>query len=85
MIRWLMVLSLALFAGCTAGQQLELKKQQAGIWGLTRTITLYGADGQEVRRWQTKSAVSDKGGSCYFLDANGKAVTISGSFVIEEN
>lgn len=71
-------------SGC-AGCQNDWKHAQSNFVGLERTITLYGATGDPIREWKTRAKVEDNGGTCYFLDGDGKAVIISGSFVIEEN
>ena len=63
-----------------------LKHTQSDWFGLNRTITLYAGNGTNIiNTWHTTSKVEDRGGSCYFLDANNKAVIISGTFVIQEN
>lgn len=76
-------LSLPMVTGC-AGCQNSMKHLQSDILGLNRKITIYSANGDVVREWSTKAKVEDRGGSCYFLDDDGKAVIVSGSFVIEE-
>lgn len=70
--------------GCTAGCQNQMKHIQSNWSGLNRRITVYGASGEPIRQWETKAKVEDKGGTCWFLDKDGKAVTVSGTFVIEE-
>ncbi|NBP03530.1 MAG: hypothetical protein EBU90_26245 [Proteobacteria bacterium] len=62
----------------------DLKHTQSDYFGLKRSITLYDANGRVIRNWHTRSKVEDRGGSCYFIDNNDKAIIISGSFVIEE-
>ena len=57
---------------------------QSEFTGLHRRITLYGPDGTKLKEWETTAKVEDQGGSCWFLNADGKAVTVSGNFVIEE-
>lgn len=69
--------------GC-AGCQNDMKHIQADWVGLNRKITLYGPDGTKLNEWTTKAKVEDRGGSCYFLTQEGKAVIVSGNFVIEE-
>jgi hypothetical protein len=51
--------------------------------GLDRKITLYDMSGKTIREWRTTAKVEDRGGTCFFI-VNGKAVTISGTFIIEE-
>ena len=79
-----LLLSMLPFTVGCAGCQNNWKHMQSGAFGLNRTITLYGADGASIREWKTKAKVEDRGGTCWFLDAEGNAVTISGTFVIEE-
>jgi len=82
---WMMVAAMSLLSltGC-AGCQNAIKHMQSDISGLNRRITLYGADGTEIKTWETQAKVEDQGGTCYFLDDDGKAVIISGTFIIEE-
>lgn len=72
------------FSGCAECQNFG-KHVHSTFTGLNRTITLYDANGHTIKEWHTQAKVEDKGGTCYFLDANGKAVTISGTFIIQEN
>jgi hypothetical protein len=62
----------------------DLKHLQSFTRGLPRHVVLYGADGSTIREWETTSVVEDEGGSCFFLDASGKAVRIAGTYVVEE-
>jgi len=62
-----------------------LKHLHSSFTGLNRTITLYNANGGVIQTWHTQAKVEDNGGTCYFLDNNDKAVTISGTFIIQEN
>lgn len=52
--------------------------------GLNRTVTLYSNDGKVIKAWEITSAVEDQGGSFKFIMDSGKAVTISGTVVIEQ-
>jgi hypothetical protein len=85
MTKLVLLISLLPFCSGCAGCSNKLKHMQSDLVGLHRTITLYGADGKEIRAWKTTAKVEDKGGTCYFLDGSGKAVIVSGVFVIEEN
>ncbi len=78
------LLAVLMLVGCSASAQLGMKKNEGSIWGLKRKITLYDAIGAPIKQWETTTSVDDKGGTVYFLDANGKAVTVSGTFIIEE-
>lgn len=87
-MRMILLLVAAVAILCTtgcAGCSNDLKHFQSQVYGLKRTITVYGADGTVIREWKTQAKVEDKGGTCYFLNSDGKAVIISGTFVIEED
>lgn len=73
----------ALCAGCGEAAN-TMKHMQGSFVGLNRTITLYSANGEVIREWKTKAKIEDKGGTVYFLDANNKAITVSGTFIVEE-
>ena len=60
------------------------KHLHSSITGLNRKITLYDANGHTIKEWVTKAKVEDNGGTCWFLDTNDKAVTISGTFIVQE-
>lgn len=77
------LLSLPCISGC-AGCRNDWKHFQSNIVGLNRKITVYRLDGTELRSWKVQSKVEDSGGTCYFLTDDGKAVTVSGNFIIEE-
>ena len=62
-----------------------LKHEKSNWLGLNRTITLYNANGTAIQTWKAKAKVEDRGGSCFFIDNNDKAVIISGTFIIQEN
>lgn len=79
----LSVLIVTQLTGC-AGCQNSMKHGWSDMVGLDREITLYNSDGGEIKKWRTRAKVEDKGGTCWFLDKDGKAVTISGTFIIEE-
>lgn len=69
--------------GCN-GCRNSMKHFQSATIGMDRTVTLYNANGDVIKSWKTDSKIEDKGGTVYFISA-GKAVTISGTFTIEEN
>ena len=75
------VLSLAI-SGCGDWAQ-TVSHTRSSLFGLDRTITLYANDGSAIRSWETKTQVEDQGGSFRFL-ADGKAITIAGTVIIEE-
>lgn len=70
------------FSGCGVIEN-EAKHLHSSFTGLDRIITLYANDGKIIRQWSTKAKVEDRGGTCFFI-VDGRAVTISGTFVIEE-
>lgn len=78
-----LIMCLPFLTGC-AGCRNGMKHMQSAWVGLERKVTLYGADGREIRTWRVKAQVEDAGGTCYFLTDNNKAVTVAGTFVIEE-
>ena len=64
--------------------QNKVKHFQSSMTGLNRNITLYSNNGEIIKEWNTKVKIEDKGGTVYFIDNNGKAVIISGTFIIQE-
>jgi hypothetical protein len=52
--------------------------------GLDRTITLFATDGKPIKTWKGRVQVETEGGAARFV-IGGKAVIISGTYVIEEN
>ncbi len=52
--------------------------------GLDRTITLYANDGKPIKSWKGRVQVELEGGAARFV-TGGKAVVISGTYIIEEN
>lgn len=78
-----LIMCLPFLTGC-AGCRNSMKHLQSEWAGLERKVTLYGVDGHEIRSWRVKAKVEDSGGTCWFLTNDSKAVTVSGTFVIEE-
>ena len=59
---------------------------QFGALGKPHIITMYGCDGQVIRRWESTGSVSNEKDSdgWYFEDAaTGKLVEVTGPIVIE--
>ena len=81
----LTVVALILVASCIGCGQLknEFKHMHSSITGLDRKITLYDANGHTIKEWRTRAQIEDQGGTVHFI-VDGKAVTISGTFTIEE-
>jgi hypothetical protein len=86
------IITLAVILGCLAiawlcngcaGCQQDFSHLKSSFVGLNRKITLYANDGSIIRSWDTQGTVEDQGGSFRFL-VNGKAITLSGTVVIEE-
>ncbi len=67
----------------TPGCQNTISHAKSSWIGLNREITLYNASGNIIKQWSTDAKIEDMGGSCRFM-VNGKVVTISGTFIIEE-
>lgn len=61
----------------------SFKHLHSSLTGLHRHITLYANDGSVIREWDTTAKVEDQGGTVWFI-VNGKAVTVAGTFVVEE-
>ena len=72
-----------LHSGC-AGCANTWKEFHASTTGLHKKITLFSNDGKVLREWTTTTDTNDKGGSCMFLDKDGRYVRIAGTFVVEE-
>jgi hypothetical protein len=70
-------------AGCTERQRQDISHFKSDLIGLNRTITLYSADGKPIKEWKGRFKVEVQGGTARFLH-DGKAVIISGTYVIEE-
>jgi len=64
--------------------QQRISHAQSKAVGLDRTITLYSNDGKPIKSWKGRVQVELEGGAARFI-LHGKAVTISGTYVIEEN
>lgn len=70
--------------GCTAAGKQHWSHMRASAVGLQRHVVLYDMNGGVIKEWSFKGMVEDRGGSFRFLDSNDKAVTISGTVLIEE-
>jgi len=64
--------------------QQRISHAESGAIGLDRTITLYSNDGRPIKSWKGRVQVELEGGAARFI-LHGKAITISGTYVIEEN
>ncbi len=70
--------------GCTEKQRQDYSHWKSDVIGLSRTVTLYDANGKPMRTWKGRYKVEVQGSSARFI-ADGKTVIIAGTFVIEEN
>jgi hypothetical protein len=75
--------ALLICAGCTEKQRQGISHWKSDLIGLKRTITLYGENGKPIRTWEGRYKVETSGCTARFLH-DGKAIIISGAFVIEE-
>lgn len=75
--------SLVLLASCNSCRQ-DFKAYKSHTIGLTRTITLFDANGKAIKVWNTTSTYDNRGTGICFLDENEKFVGINGTFIIEE-
>jgi len=64
--------------------QQRISQAKSEAIGLDRTITLYSNDGKPIRSWKGRVKVQLEGGAARFV-IQGKAVLISGTYIIEEN
>ncbi len=64
--------------------QQRISHAESSAIGLDRTITLYANDGKPIKSWKGRVQVETEGGAARFI-LHGKAVTISGTYIIEEN
>lgn len=69
--------------GCNSMKN-SWKHNVSDTFGINRKVSLYGGNGEVIKSWEIDSKVEDRGGTCQFIDKNFKVVTISGTFIIEE-
>lgn len=82
------IVTLALFSaltvtGCTEKQRHEYSHWKSDLIGLNRRITVYSATGTPIKSWEGRYKIEIKDGVARFIH-DGKAVVISGTFIIEE-
>lgn len=70
-------------SGC-GGCANKMKHIKSDMIGLDRHISLFNSNGGIIKEWDTRAQVEDRGGTCYFINKEGKSVIISGTFIIEE-
>lgn len=78
-----LILAVVLILDGCAGCEQTVSHMKSSAVGLNRVITLYDCSGNVIKTWNIKGTVEDQGGSFRFL-YEGKAITISGTVVIEE-
>jgi hypothetical protein len=76
------IIALLSLTGCAT---VEMKGSHAisGIVKLNRKVTLYNNDGVPIREWSGRIMTEANGGGVTFM-LDGKRVSISGTYVIEE-
>jgi hypothetical protein len=79
----LFVSTLIMCTSCTQKQRQDLSHWKSDLIGLKRSITLYGENGKPIKTWEGRYKVETSGCTARFLH-EGKAIIISGTFVIEE-
>lgn len=82
----IVVVALLLIGGmqCQSCKQ-KISHLDSAVVGLNRRVTVYANDGSVIREWEGKFHLEDRGGTIRFLDNDGDAITIGGTFVVEEN
>ncbi len=84
--KWIVIftiLSAIAVAGCTEKQRQEYSHWKSDLIGLKRRITVYSATGTPIKSWEGRYKIEIKDGVARFIH-DGKAVVISGTFIIEE-
>jgi len=77
------VVSISMLCNGCAGCEQTMSHLKSGTVGINRNVTLYANDGSVIKTWTGRLNVEDQGGSFRFM-ANGKAVVVSGTVIIEE-
>jgi hypothetical protein len=80
----LAIIPVLYLSGCTEKQRQDYSHWKSDVIGLKRTITLYDGNGKPIKSWSGRVKVDAEGCTARFI-VDGKAVMISGTFVIEEN
>jgi hypothetical protein len=79
----LTITAASLLISCTAQQRQDFSHWKSDVIGLKRKITLYAASGTPIQSWEGRYKIEIQNGVARFLH-EGKAVIISGTFIIEE-
>ena len=72
-----------LIASCNSTRQ-NMKTLKSNTVGISRTVTLFDANGKAIRSWEIDSTYDTRGTGINFLDKNDKFTAINGTFIIEE-
>ena len=80
-----MKLAILLFVlvGCS-GLRNDLSHMKSNWVGLKRHVTFYASDGKVIKEWSIQGTIEDNGGTIRFLTDDGKAITLGGPFLVEE-
>jgi hypothetical protein len=62
----------------------ELSHMKSDLIGLNRSVTLYAMDGTVITNYSGRFKVEHTNGSYRFLNEDNKAITLSGTVLIEE-
>lgn len=68
--------------GCNSCRN-DYKHWVSDKFGLERHVVLYNANGETIKEWDTTSKIEYNGSTCYFI-SDGKVVSISGTYIVEE-
>jgi hypothetical protein len=72
-----------LLCGGCAGCEQTASHIKSTFVGLNRRVTLYANDGSVIKTWAGRINIEDQGGSFRFM-VNNKAITVTGTVLIEE-
>lgn len=79
-----LIITTIFLASCTERQRQDLSHWKSDLVGLKRIITLYSNDGKPIKKWEGRFKVEINGGAARFI-VDGRAVIISGTYIIEED
>ena len=81
---FLALLTIFGLSGCASFQSIDknIKNQVGG--GLFRRVTFYSLDGKVLKTWEGKVFTESDEGQALHFQVNGKRMTLSGTYSIEE-
>lgn len=80
----LILLTAVIFCtGCTEKQRQDISHWKSDLIGLKRKITLYSDDGKPIKTWEGRYKVEISGCAVRFIH-DGRAVILSGTYIVEE-